>query len=173
MNNRTIDRLLLGGLAALMAVFVAVLAYTLNDHVAKEGDTAPKFSIRTDSGREVSQTDFGGKLLVLNFWATYCKPCVEEVPSLDALQRRFAGQGLVVLGISTDTDARAYRQFIAKNRLSFETALEGSQKINADYGTYLYPETYIIDRSGRIVKKVIGKENWTDEHVMNYVQSFL
>lgn len=157
----------------MMALFVSIVANSLNDHVAKEGDTAPRFSIRTDSGREMTPADFGGKLLMVNFWATWCQPCVEEVPTLDALQRRFAGQGLVVLGISVDTDANAYRQFLKKYQVSFETARDGAKKINADYGTFKFPETYIIDRSGKIVKKVIGKENWTDERVVNYVQSLL
>jgi peroxiredoxin len=95
------------------------------------------------------------------------------MPALDALQRRFAGQGLVVVGISIDTDAAAYHQFLKKYPVSFQTARDGAKKINTDYGTFKVPESYLIDQSGRIVKKVVGKENWTDEHVINYVQSFL
>jgi peroxiredoxin len=173
MKNRTIDHLLLVGVIALAALFVGVVANSLNDHVAKEGDRAPKFSIRTDSGRDVTPAEFGGKLLLVNFWATWCPPCVEEMPALDALQRRFAGQGLVVVGISIDTDAAAYHQFLKKYPVSFQTARDGAKKINTDYGTFKVPESYLIDQSGRIVKKVVGKENWTDEHVINYVQSFL
>ncbi len=172
MQNR-IDRLLLGGIAVLVVAFIAVLAQSLNDHVIKEGDRAPDFSIRTDEGRTVSPADFGGKVLVLNFWATWCAPCVEEIPTLDSLQRHFAGSGLVVLGVSVDTDQDAYRRFLAKNRVSFLTAREDTRKINADYGTFQYPETYIIDRSGKVVKKIIGKETWNDERVVNYVQSLL
>jgi peroxiredoxin len=173
MKNRTIDRLLIVGILALTAVFVGVVANSLNDHIAKEGDTAPKFAIRTDSGRTITAADFGGKLLILNFWATWCKPCVDEVPALDALQRRFAGQGLVVLGVSVDTDSTAYRSFLTRYRVSFLTARDAEKKISSDYGTFKFPESYLIDRSGRIVKKVVGEENWTDERVVNYVQSLL
>ncbi len=172
MQNRT-DRILLGAIGLLLIAFVAVLAESLNDHVIKEGDRAPNFSIRTDEGRTISPADFGGKVLVLNFWATWCAPCVQEIPTLDSLQRHFAGAGLVVLGVSVDTDQNAYRQFLTRNPVSFLTARENTQKINADYGTFQYPETYIIDRSGKVVKKIIGKETWNDERVVNYVQSLL
>jgi cytochrome c biogenesis protein CcmG/thiol:disulfide interchange protein DsbE len=173
MKNRTVDRILLGGIGLLLVALVAVVGASLTDHVAKEGDEAPKFSIRTDSGRTVSPTDFGGKLLVLNFWATWCAPCVEEIPSLDQLQQRFKNNGLVVAGISVDSDEGAYKQFLAKHPVSFLTARDGERKISGDYGTFKYPETYIIDRTGRVVKKIVGPESWVDDRVVSYVQSLL
>jgi peroxiredoxin len=172
MRNRT-DRLLLGGIALLFVSFVAVLAQSLNEHMVKEGDTAPRFSIRTDSGRTMGTADFPGKVLILNFWASWCAPCVEEMPSLDVLQKRFAGQGVVVLGVSIDTDAAAYRQFLAKTPVAFETARETAARINVDYGTLKVPETYIIDRSGKVLKKIVGEEAWSDQRVIDYVQSLL
>ena len=172
MRNRT-DRFLLGGIALLLVAFVGVLAKSLNEHIVKEGDTAPSFSIRTDSGKMLGPANFPGKVLIVNFWASYCAPCVEEMPSLDVLQKRFATQGLVVLGVSIDTDANAYRQFLLRTPVHFETALETTDRINVDYGTLQIPETYIIDRSGLVVKKIVGKEMWSDERVMEYVQSLL
>jgi peroxiredoxin len=173
MQNRTVDRLLLGGIALLLIAFVAVMAQSLNEHMIKEGDTAPDFTITTDAGRTVSRANFGGKLLILNFWATWCVPCAAEIPSLDSLQRRFANQGLVVLGLSLDQDQEAYRRFLQKNAVSFQTAREADHKINVDYGTLKIPETYVIDRSGKVLKKIVGDEVWNDERVVNYVQSLL
>jgi peroxiredoxin len=173
MKNRTIDRLVLAGIGVFLAAFIGVVSYSLEDHIAVEGKKAPGFSIETDSGRTITPADFGGKLLVLNFWATWCAPCVEEMPALDELQRRFAGKGLVVLGVSVDENANEYKGFLAKNRISFLTARQGSRKVSADYGTFKYPETYLIDQSGVVIKKVIGKENWTDDRVISYVQSLL
>jgi cytochrome c biogenesis protein CcmG/thiol:disulfide interchange protein DsbE len=170
-QNRIVDRLILGGIAILLLAFAATLMQSLNDHVAKEGESAPSFTLKTDGGRTISPADFGGKVLVLNFWATWCTPCVEEIPSLDNLQRRFAGQGLVVMGVSIDDDPEAYRAFLDRYKVTFQTVR--NHKINADYGTLQVPETYIIDRNGRIVKKIVGKENWNDESVMSYVQSLL
>jgi cytochrome c biogenesis protein CcmG/thiol:disulfide interchange protein DsbE len=172
MRNRT-DRLLLGGIALLLVTFVGVLAETLNEHMVKEGDTAPHFAIRTDTGRMLGPPNFSGKILILNFWASYCVPCVEEMPSLDVLQKRFNGQGVVVLGVSIDTDANAYRRFLARTPVTFETAMETTDRINVAYGTLQIPETYIIDRSGKVLKKIVGKEIWSDERVINYVQSLL
>ncbi len=172
MRNR-IDQILLGAMAVLLIAFVAVLASSLNEHMVKEGDQALDFTIQTDSGRTVSTSNFGGNLLVLNFWATWCQPCVEEIPTLDSLQKQLAGKGLVVLGISIDEDPEAYRKFLAKNPVAFQTARETNRKINAEYGTLKVPETYIIDRSGKVLKKVVGKEDWNDERVVSYVQSLL
>src|SRR6516165_4693324 len=90
-------------LEILLGVTVAALAWVVvdgfRDKTVVVGDTAPNFSITTADGRTLSRKDFGGKLLVLNFWASWCPPCVEETPSLDKLQRMFASQGVVVLAI--------------------------------------------------------------------------
>ena len=80
------------------------------------GDTAPEFTITTDNGRTVSPPDFGGKLLVLNFWATWCPPCVQEMPSLNQFQKSLADKGVVVLGISVDKDEKAYKAFLAEGQ---------------------------------------------------------
>jgi cytochrome c biogenesis protein CcmG/thiol:disulfide interchange protein DsbE len=172
MQNR-IDRLLLGSIALLLITFVGVLAKTLDEHMVKQGDTAPHFTVRTDSGRTIGVPDFQGKVLILNFWASWCAPCIEEMPSLDVLQKRFAGQGVTVLGVSIDTDVNAYRKFLATTPVGFETAMETADRVNMNYGTLQVPETYIIDRSGKVVQKIVGKENWSDERVINYVQSLL
>ena len=173
MKNRTVDRLLLGGIAVLLLSLTAVLSASLHEHMAREGETAPSFSIRADSGSVITPQQFGGKLLLLNFWATWCPPCVAEVPSLDGLQRRLQKDGLVVVGISVDENPEAYRQFLARNHVSFQTARDPGKKISFDYGTFKYPESYLIDGSGKVIKKVIGKEDWTDERVIAYVQSLL
>src|ERR1051325_2203979 len=106
----------------LLAVFVYVIFDSFHERLVEVGDSAPDFSITTDNGRTITNSNFGGKLLVLNFWATWCQPCVEEIPSLDEFQRRFAKSGVVVLGISVDSDEDVYRRFLARARVSFLTA---------------------------------------------------
>ena len=139
----------------------------------KAGDTAPNFSIRTENGKTVTARDFGGKLLLLNFWATWCQPCVQEVPSLDQLSRELGPKGLVVLGVSVDKDQKAYRDFIARFRVSYLTARDPDQVINLKYGTVQYPESYLIDQNGKVVEKVVGEENWSAEQMVQHVQSLL
>jgi cytochrome c biogenesis protein CcmG, thiol:disulfide interchange protein DsbE len=167
------DRILKAGIAALLLGLVVMIYDGIREKIIDVGDTAPDFSITTDSGRSISRADFGGKLLVLNFWATWCPPCIEEMPSLDQFQKTFAPKGVVVLGISVDKDEQAYRAFLSKAGVSFQTARDPRAGINADYGTFKYPETYIIDTRGKVVRKFIGPENWTHENMLADVRSLL
>ncbi len=145
------ERLLQIAIAACVAVMVWVVYDTLTEKVVVVGDEAPQFAIKTDKGSTVTRSEFGGKLLVLNFWATWCPPCIEEIPSLDQLQKQFAGSGLVVLGVSMDQNERVYQQFLARAKVAFQTARDPDAAISSSYGTFKYPETYIIDSQGRVV----------------------
>lgn len=167
------ERLLQIAIAACIAVMIWVVYDTLTEKVVAVGDEAPQFAIKTDKGTTVTRSEFGGKLLVLNFWATWCPPCVEEIPSLDQLQKQFAGSGLIVLGVSVDQNERAYRQFLERAKVAFETARDPAAHISASYGTYKYPETYIIDSHGKVVEKVIGGTNWTEPGMVQRVKSLL
>jgi thiol-disulfide isomerase/thioredoxin len=100
--------------------------------------------------------------LVLNFWATWCPPCIEELPSLNQFARTFGPQGVVVLGISVDSNEKVYRQFLERRPVAFETFRDPGGEISGDYGTFVYPETYLIDRSGKVLEKVISNQNWMD-----------
>ena len=167
------ERLIQGMIAVCLAVLVWTVADAMREKVVAAGDTAPAFSISTDTGRTITRADFGGKLLVLNFWATWCPPCIEEMPSLNEFQKTFAGSGVVVLGVSVDQNAQAYRKFLAKAKVEFQTARDPESKISSDYGTFKYPETYIINREGRVVEKIIGSANWTDSGMIDRVKALL
>lgn len=173
MQNSTINNALLGGIGVLMVAFIATLSFSLEEHMAMEGKKAPSFSIQADNGRTITPANFGGKLLVLNFWATWCQPCVDEVPSLDQFAQQMAGSGVVVLGVSVDKNAKLYHDFLSRSHVAFMTARDPDAKISADYGTYKYPESYIIDSKGKVVQKIIGATNWTDGNMVNAVKSFL
>ena len=173
MKKLSVDRILQGSLAILFLGFIALLYTTIHENLVNVGDSAPSFSVAASNGQNVSVSNFGGKVLVLNFWATWCAPCIEEIPSLNVLQNRFRDRGLVVLGVSVDKDAAAYQQFINRFRLSFLTARDPEQKINNEYGTVQFPETYIINAQGKVVNKIIGEANWAEDKMVNYVQSLL
>lgn len=174
MSSRRTDRLLQGLLALLVVAFLFVISDAFREQkVIAAGDSAPSFSVTTDSGRRLTRSDFGGKLLVLNFWATWCPPCRQEIPSLDAMQRELAPVGVVVLAVSVDKDEKQYRRFLQQNPVSFQTVREPDAQISADYGTYKYPESYIIDREGRVLEKVIGDQNWMDEKVLSGLRKYL
>jgi len=171
MQNSKIDRYLRGGILVLVAALVYVIYGAIYERVIAAGDTAPEFTVQTESGRTVSVPNFGGKLLVLNFWATWCPPCIQETPSLSEFARQYASKGVVVLGISVDKDEKAYRAFLQRFKPAFLTAREF--KSHEDYGTYMYPETYIIDASGKVLRKYMEPVNWMSPDTTSYINSLL
>jgi cytochrome c biogenesis protein CcmG/thiol:disulfide interchange protein DsbE len=168
-TERTLQ-ILAGLMLAGLAFFIAD---AFHENVVAVGDKAPGFSIVTDGGKQISRSSFGGRVLVLNFWATWCPPCVEEIPSLDAFQKQLAASGVVVLSVSVDKDEQVYRDFLKKANVSFLTARDPDAKISGDYGTFKYPETYVIDSTGKVVQKHIGAQAWTDENLLRSIQSLL
>jgi cytochrome c biogenesis protein CcmG, thiol:disulfide interchange protein DsbE len=170
-RNPKVDRLLRGGIGLLVIALVYVIYAGIHEHVVVAGDAAPEFTVRTDSGRQITVPNFGGKLLVLNFWATWCPPCVQETPSLSQFAAQFANKGVVVLGVSVDKDEKQYNAFLQRFHPLFETARD--TKIHEDYGTFMYPETYLIDSHGRVVKKIAEGADWTDPQIAQYVNSLL
>jgi len=161
------------GIALTLVALFYVLADTLNEKVVNQGDKAVAFSITTDQGKPVALKDFPGKVLVLNFWASWCKPCVEEMPSLNEFARRMQPEGVTVLGISVDHDDARYKKFLKDANISFLTYRDDRADIAAAYGTYKYPETYIIDKQGKVVEKIIGEEFWLSPNVINRIRRLL
>lgn len=166
------DRILQYLLAASLAVFGVVLWDALRDRTVNVGDTAPNFSITTESGLSVSRANFGGKLLVLNFWATWCPPCVRETPALVALHDQLKDSGVVVLGVSQDKNQKKYEDFLRRMHVTYATARDDKGELAGRFGTYRYPETYVIDRNGRVVQKIIGAD-WTLDNMSRYLKSLL
>src|ERR1039457_3125423 len=171
MLSSNTDRLLRGGIVLLSAVLVYFIYSGIHERVVVAGDAAPEFTIRADNDRTVSLPNFGGKLLVLNFWATWCPPCVQETPSLSQFAATYAAKGVVVLGISVDKDENAYRAFLQKFKPAFLYTREF--KLHEDYGTYMYPETYIIDAKGKVPKNPPNPADWMDPRMTQLIDSLL
>jgi cytochrome c biogenesis protein CcmG/thiol:disulfide interchange protein DsbE len=132
------------------------------------GSPAKDFSLR-DSDRSVNLAQFRGQVLVLNFWATWCPPCEEELPSLMRMQDRLRARGVTVLGVSIDVDGDAYHRFLQQRGVNFMTIRDPEQKIPTQYGTTGWPETYIIDRQGVLRRKFVGAVDWTSPEVVDYL----
>jgi cytochrome c biogenesis protein CcmG, thiol:disulfide interchange protein DsbE len=180
MTHSKVDQVLKGAIAALLVALGFVIVYTMRDHITNVGDKAPMFAVTTDRGAKITPADFGGKVLVLNFWASWCQPCVQEEPSLDEFQKMLGNSGVVVLGISVDHNEQQYRNFLQKFQPSFQTVRDPDEDINTRYGTYKFPESYIIDRNGRVVRKFVGLPDkdgqiipWTDPDLVGYVKALL
>ena len=180
MTHSKVDQFIKIGIGVLTVALAFVIVYTMQEHIVQEGDRAPNFTITTDSGKRITPHDFGGKVLVLNFWASWCGPCVQEAPSLNEFQKMLASSGVVVLGISVDRNEKLYEQFVKRFQFSFPTARDPEEDISALYGTAKFPESYIIDRNGKVVRKYAGLPDrdgqaipWTDPQLVSYVKSLL
>lgn len=167
------NRLLAGLLAVLFIAFLFTIRDVMEQRVVEAGDTAPTFSVKTESGQEISRSNFPGKLLMVNFWATWCPPCVEEMPSLNQFAQTMGPQGVTVLGISIDRNEKAYRDFLQRNDLQFQVARDPEENISSSYGTFKWPETYVIDREGKVVQKFVGPRDWNDPQIVNSIRALL
>jgi cytochrome c biogenesis protein CcmG/thiol:disulfide interchange protein DsbE len=141
--------------------------------VIAEGDKAPGFTVVTDQGRRISPSNFDGKLLVLNFWATWCDGCVREIRSLDAFQQEFSRQGVVVVGVSMDRNETRYTQFLQQFQIGFGTMRDPDCNLSNSFGTFQLPETYIIDPSGKVIKKIVAAYNFMDPHFVAEIRNLL
>jgi peroxiredoxin len=168
----TINNSLRALLAVLAVAFAGIVVFNLRDTSAKEGGSAPSFSVATDQGKTVTPLSFGGKVLVLNFWATWCPTCIQEIPSLDAFQKRFAKDGVVVVAVSIDKNEQKYKAFLNRVHVKFDTARDPAADVSTRYGTFQFPETYII-KDGRIQRKFANAENWVSDDMTQYVEGLL
>jgi cytochrome c biogenesis protein CcmG/thiol:disulfide interchange protein DsbE len=127
---------------------------------------AQQFTL-SDGGRSVDLSKLRGRVVVLNLWATWCAPCIEELPSLLALQHKMPD--LEIVAVSMDQDPDVYHKFLTDHHVDILTFRDADQRINALYGTVQIPETYIIDKQGILRRKFIGAQNWTSPEITGYL----
>lgn len=173
-REKTVKHKILGplGLLAAAAILVAfaVPSYRQGER-SISGDKAQDFAMQIPGATHLS--DLHGKVVILNFWASWCPPCLEETQSLNTLQQEIGPKGGVVLGISVDEDKAAYEKFLVDNHVVFPTYRDASAKTAKDYGTSMYPETYLIDRQGRLARKIIGPQDWQSPEIAQSIDVLL
>src|SRR6202162_5189359 len=135
---------------------------------ARIGSNAPDFTVQ-DSDHKVTLSQFRGQVVVLNFWGTFCPPCIEETPSLVQMQKRLKDKGVVVLAVSIDTDDNAYHKFLKDYKIDFVTVRDGAQKTSSLYGTFGWRETFVMDRNGMIRRKFLGAADWSSPEITDYL----
>lgn len=136
------------------------------DHPGQIGSKAPDFTVNDGSTR-IHLADYRGRVVVLNFWATWCAPCLEELPSLQRLQK--AMPQVQVITVSIDDDSEAYRSFLKQYDLGLLSVRNGSEGANLKFGSVRVPETFVIDRNGVMRRKFIGAQQWTSPEILNYL----
>jgi cytochrome c biogenesis protein CcmG/thiol:disulfide interchange protein DsbE len=173
-GEKTLKHKILGPIAL---IFVAAVLYVFAAPSYRQGEPsmagrkAQDFDMQITGASHLS--DLRGKVVLLNFWASWCPPCLEETQSLNILQQNIAPRGGVVLGISVDEDKDAYEKFLVDNHVIFPTYRDATKKTATDYGTSMFPETYLIDRDGRLVRKIVGPQDWQSVEIMRSIDVLL
>jgi peroxiredoxin len=144
-----------------VAVFAALWATGPPPEPIRPGQAAPLFSLpRLDGGAPVRLSDLRGKVVLLNFWATWCKPCEDEMPAMQRLYEGLAGTDFEMLAVSLDAERAPVEAFQERLGLSFPILHDPAKAVSEAYQTYRYPESYLIDRDGRILARYIGPRDW-------------
>jgi peroxiredoxin len=159
MSSRTGSALLVAGVAA-AAIFAWFFAGSAPAPVDR-GSPAPAFElVRIGGGDPVSLESLRGKVVLLNFWATWCRPCEEELPAMQRLHRALAGGDFELVAVSVDADAAPVEEFRDRLGLGFMLLLDSDQRVARAYQTFRFPESLLIGRDGVIVERFVGAKEW-------------
>lgn len=151
-------RILIYGFVALclLGLYVAGRHATQKPKPAASGNSAPDFTVTDIDGKKLTLSDYKGKVVLLDFWATWCSPCRAEIPHFVEMQQKYGPQGFQVIGISMDDDAKPVRDFYQQYKINYPVAV-GDDKLAESFGGVMgLPVNFIIDRDGRIVGKYLG-----------------
>jgi thiol-disulfide isomerase/thioredoxin len=141
-------------------------------HPGKEA-RAPDFKLPTPEGATLALEQFRGKVVFLNFWATWCPPCRVEMPAMERLHKEFKDQGLAMLAVDVKESSNEVARFMKQFRLSFPAVLDADGDVTIRYRVSGLPTTYLIDRSGRVVGAAVGPRNWASPEAMALIRSLL
>ena len=130
---------------------------------------APDFKFPALDGKMVSLSDYKGKVVLVNIWATWCPPCVAEMPSMEKLYNKFKGENFEILAVSIDTlGLKAVAPFMTKSNLTFPALIDTEGAIKTVYGVTGIPESFIIDKQGILIKKIIGPVDWAAPNIFRF-----
>lgn len=137
------------------------------------GQLAPQFTTTDRKGQVHQLSDFRGKVVLVNFWATWCSPCVEEMPSMESLRKELDQEQLVIVALSVDDSWEPVKLFFRESNFGLMIYSDFEGKIARLYGTEKVPETYILNKQGVIVHKVVGATNWMAPKMLSFLRQLL
>ena len=151
---------LIGFVLVAGVVWALLTADTIRDPI-EPGHPAPAFSLPVlGGGGSLSLGSLRGKVVLVNFWATWCKPCEDEMPAMERLYQALRSQGFELIAVSVDDDRREVEEFTAEMGLSFPVLLDPEKRVSDAYQSYRFPESYLVDRDGVLVARYIGPREW-------------
>lgn len=141
--------------------------------VVNIGDVAPDFSVKDETGKEHKLSDYRGNVVFLNFWYTTCAPCRKEMPDMDVVTRTFKDRKFKMIPISVDTNFEDVKKFYTEYNLDMPMFLDPGKRIANRYNVYKFPETYLIDGNGIVVKHYIGERIWSNVTYLTTIEDFI
>ena len=155
-NRRTIQVLILSLVVVIGAITIAGNVFTEKDEIPREGMKAPNFALRGLDGKEHQLKDYAGRPVIINFWGTFCEPCVDEMPLIQSYYERYKDENVVVLGINLNEAEATVRAFVREHELTFPILLD-KDRIRRNYGVMSYPTTFFVRADGVIEDIFIGE----------------
>jgi len=185
---KTIPQYTLSAILVICAAFLVFLPHQAEAQVSPEAARALRdaniqvlgqridprdFTLPLLTGGNATLSSYRGKVVILNFWATWCPPCRVEMPSMETLYQRFNAQGLEILAVDIGENASTVQQFIRSAGYTFPVLLDSANRVSSVYGIEAIPTTYIIDREGKIIGRVVGSIMWDNQRVIAAIDALL
>lgn len=137
-----------------------------------KGEAAPDFTLKNMQGEEVTLSDLRGKVVLVNFWATWCPPCRQEMPSMEELYQHLKSQDFEMLAINVEENGpEAVDKFLKDKSHSFPILFDPQSQVQRLYNVTKYPETFVVDRNGIVVEHVMGAIDWMQPDVVEYLKN--
>jgi peroxiredoxin len=137
------------------------------------GKKAPEFTLKDVNGKSLSLSSLKGNVVLVSFWATWCPPCRDEMPSLNRLYRSTRDKGFVVVAVSTDRGASTVKDFLGKVLVDFPVLLDSGSKVAKEFKVFSLPTTFLLNRDGIIVQKFLGEEEWDSPKMRGKINALL
>lgn len=134
---------------------------------------APDFTLKDLKGNSVTLSSLKGKVVLLNFWATWCPPCVAEMPEFNKLHRKMGPRGLEIVSVSTDNSISYTKDFVSKHNIEFRVLYDENRTVTKLYKVFSMPTTFLIDKNGVIVEKFFGDYEWADSDMLKKIEKLL
>ena len=173
MNSKVL--VLVAALAAMSHVAWAKADYSVIPKLeeVKDHPPAPDFTLTNPAGKKVSLKDYRGKVVFLNFWASWCEPCRGEMPAMDKLYREFKAKGFEILAVNVKDKQEDALKMLKALKISYPVALDPDGEIGLLYGAWAMPSTYLIDRKGVVLARMWGPADWYSPAARNLIKTLV